>query len=680
MSCWQPSRVRRLTVDRALLALGVIVLASTVVRFALSRGVAAPWIAPDEQLYGILGRSLVDGDGLRVLGHSVPYYSTLYPLLVGIPFLWSDVAGGVADVQALQALVMSATAIPVFLWARPIAGPRWALVAACLSVLIPGLVYSGLFMSEALYYPLATLAAFALARCLERPTLTRQALLLGALGLALATRLQAIGFAGVVIVAVALLALGERSRDSIRRMLPTLTLLGAGALAYVGSRAFSGGGQLLGGYSTLGAARSYSVADVAQSLAWQTGALTLVTVGIPLIGLGVLAWRLLAGREDVPGVRALVATAVAYLTVTLVEVSAFASRFVEHVTERQLLSILPPVFVAFVVWLHRGAPRPQPLTSAITFVFAASALLLPLNRVTAPAAYADAPSMIPLERLSHHLSLTTFQTLYALGAGIVLLLGVLLPRRAAPALAAIVALVLASGSLAASTQIRDRSKIERSRTFAGASPRWIDASGADGVMLLLTGQRQWPGSWEMLFWNHSIARVVRLPGVLSPGAFPQLVARTRPDGRLVTRDGTLVDAAFMAAPNAVSIVGDPVASLPTSFEQTGMTLWRVRRPLRISARVIGLKPNGDIYGGQTAKVRVFACGPGNLELTLLGKQGLDTRVAVDGRVVVEHRIPPVGVWRPSVPAPSAADGTGTCVYKIESDGLIGSTRVEFVRR
>jgi hypothetical protein len=672
--------VRRLTADRSLLALGAILVASTVVRFVFSRGVAAPWIAPDEQLYGILGRSLVDGHGLRVLGHSVAYYSTLYPLLVGIPFLWSDAAGAVTDVQALQALVMSATAIPVFVWARPLAGSRWALVAACLTILIPGLVYSGLFMSEALYYPLATLAAFALARCLERPTLTRQALLLGALGLALATRLQAIGFAGVVIVAVALLALGERSRESIRRMIPTLTLLGTGALVYVGSRAFSGGGQLLGGYSTLGAARSYSVADMAQSLAWQTGALTLVTVGIPLIALGVLAWHLLVGRENVPGVRALVATAVAYLTVTLVEVSAFASRFVEHVTERQLLSILPPVFVAFVVWLHRGAPRPQPLTSAITFVLAASALLLPLNRVTAPAAYADAPSMIPLERLSHHLSLSTFQALYALGAGIVLLLGVLLPRRAAPALAAIVALVLASVSLAASTQIRDRSKIERTRTFAGASPRWIDASGANEVMLLLTGQRLWPGSWEMLFWNHSIARVVRLPGVLSPGAFPQVVAHTRPDGRLVARDGSLVDAAFVAAPNAVSIVGDSVASLPTSFEQTGMTLWRVHPPLRISARVIGFKPNGDIYGAQTAKVRVFACGPGDLEPTLLGKQGLETRIAVDGRVVLAHRIPPDGVWRPSIPAPPGANGKGTCVYKIESDGLIGSTRVEFVRR
>ena len=91
---------RRPTVDYALLALGAIVLVSTIARFLLSRGVAAPWIAPDEQLYGLLGRSLVAGDGLRILGGAVPYYSLLYPLFVGLPFIWSDVAGGVAWVQA----------------------------------------------------------------------------------------------------------------------------------------------------------------------------------------------------------------------------------------------------------------------------------------------------------------------------------------------------------------------------------------------------------------------------------------------------------------------------------------------------------------------------------------------------------------------------------------------------
>lgn len=663
-----------------MLALGALVLASTVARFALSRGVAAPWIAPDEQLYGLLGRSLVAGDGLRVLGEPVPYYSLLYPLFVGLPFIWGELAGAVTGVQALQALLMSATAAPAYLWARPVAGPRWALLAAGLTVLIPGLAYSGLFMSEALYYPVATAAAWALATCLRDPTLARQGLLLGAIGLALATRLQAVGFAVVIVVALVLLAAAERSTTPLRRMLPTLGVLGAVGVAWVGSRIALGGvGELLGAYAPLARAGEYSVADVAQSLAWQTGALGLLTIGVPLVALGVLTWGALRGREADPRVRALVATAVAYGAVTVVEVGAFASRFVEHVTERQLLSVVPPVFVAFAVWLHRGLPRPQPVTSLVTLAVAASTLLLPLDRVTAPAAYADSPSMIPLERLRSRLGEDTFEAVYVGAAALVLLLAVLLPRRVAPALAGIVALALAAGSLVASFEVRERSQTERERTFAGVRADWIDASGARDVTLLLTNERFWPSAWETLFWNPSITKVVRLPKTENPGAVPQDVAAPQADGGLSTRSGELVAARYLAAPTGVAIVGERVAELPASFEQPGMALWRVTSRLKLSHRVVGLRPDGDLHGGEVAVIRVFACGPGRLELTVLGKQGLPTRVLVGGAVAAARAVPPGVVWRPSIRVPASADGSNVCVYRLETDGLIGTTRVEFVR-
>ena len=106
---------------------------------------------------------------------------------------------------------MSATAIPVFLWARPLAGARLALFAATLTVLIPGLAYSALLMSEALYYPVAVVALWALAACLRDPTLSRQLLFVAALGVAVATRLQAVGFVAALVVALAILAVAERS-------------------------------------------------------------------------------------------------------------------------------------------------------------------------------------------------------------------------------------------------------------------------------------------------------------------------------------------------------------------------------------------------------------------------------------------------------------------------------------
>jgi hypothetical protein len=666
--------------DRALLALGALVALSTGLRFALSRGVDAPWIAPDEQLYGLLGRSLVSGDGLTLLGQPVAYYSLLYPLLVGLPFVWANLEDGVRAVQFMQALLMSLTAVPVFLWARPLAGRRWAIGAAALTVLIPGLAYSGLLMSEALYYLVATVAVWALAVCLATPTRGHQLWLLAAVGVAFATRLQAVGLAGTIVVALGLLAVAERSLAPFRRLALTLAILGVGGAVWVAVRVHAGGiGQLLGAYAPLTEAGKYSVGDIAQSLVWETGAVALVTVAVPLVGLGILAWETLRGAEPEPAARALVASALSYAVVTLILVGAFASRFVEHVTERQLLSVAPPVFVAFAVWLHRGAPRPQPATSVVAFVVAAAALLLPLDRVTTPAAYADSPSVIPLELLSHHLHKSSLEGLYAGVLALLLLAAVLLPRRAMPAVALVVAFALGAGSVIASREIRDRSQVERARTFSGVPVDWVDAAGEQDVGLLVTGQRLWPSTWELLFWNDSIRTVVRLRGAESPGIVPQEVATIRPDGRLETAPGADPTVAAIAAPSGTSIVGDELATLPASFEQAGMSLWRVDPPLRVSRRVLGVKPNGDLYGGSTARVVVFGCGPGELQLTLLGKEGKPTRILWGDRVLAERAIPPGAVWRPAVEAPAAATSGGRCVFRIQTDGLVGSTRIEYVR-
>jgi hypothetical protein len=608
----------------------------------------------------------------------VPYYSFVYPLVVGLPFLGTSLADAVTGVQALQALLMSVTAVPVFLWARPVAGPRWALGAAALSVLIPGLVYSGLLMSEALYYPVATVAAWALASCLLKPTIARQAILLGAIGLALATRLQAVGFVGVLIVALGLQALFERSPAPFRRLRPTLVALGGAALLWIAVRIALGGvGELLGAYAPLSEAGSYSVVDVARSIAWHTGSLALLTIAVPLVALGVLTWEAAKRREDDDRVRALLATALAYLVVTVLEVSAFASRFVDHVTERQLLSVAPPVFVVFAVWLQRGLPRPQPVTSVVALAVAAPTILLPLDRVATPATAPDAPSMIPLEQLRRHLSESSFEALYAGAVALILAFAVLVPRRAGAVLAAVVAIAFVAGSLSASREIEHRSRLERDSTFSGVDPSWIDAAGARDATLLVTGNRFWPAAWQELFWNESIGTVARIRGAESPGLIPQVVVSPGPDGRLLTSAGDAIEALYLAAPAGVTVVGDRVAEVPASEEQPGIVLWRAEPPTRLSQRVTGIRPNGDLHGGEKARIRVFSCGPGRLELTLLGKEGLATRILAGGAVAAERAVPPAVVWRPSIPV-ARAGPDGTCAFVLESDGLVGSTRIEWV--
>src|SRR3954451_12937033 len=50
------------------IVLGALVLLSTGLRVWASRGVATPWIAPDEQIYGLLGQGLYRDGGLTILG------------------------------------------------------------------------------------------------------------------------------------------------------------------------------------------------------------------------------------------------------------------------------------------------------------------------------------------------------------------------------------------------------------------------------------------------------------------------------------------------------------------------------------------------------------------------------------------------------------------------------------
>jgi hypothetical protein len=284
--------------------------------------------------------------------------------------------------------------------------------------------------------------------------------------------------------------------------------------------------------------------------------------------------------------------------------------------------------------------------------------------------------MIALERLRSVVTESTFQTLYAVSAAVMLALAVFLPRRLAPLLVALVAAAFIGGSIVASDEIADRSQLEHDRTFAGAAPDWIDASGATNVMLLLTGDRFWPSAWQEVFWNDSIHDVARIRGAESPGLMPQYVFTPTPDGKIQTPGSEAL--AYLAAPANVTVAGDRAAEVPGTEDQPGIALWRVEQPLRLEQRVTGIRPNGDLHGGESARVRVFGCGPGRLELTLLGKQGLPTRVLLDGKVVAERSIPPDGVWRPSVPGPAGPDGTGNCVFTLQTDGLIGSTRVEWV--
>ncbi len=81
---------------RTALPIVALVSVSAVLRIAASRSLEAPWIAPDEMIYGLLGRSLWETGQGTLLGEPAPFYGG-YPLLVGLPLHLLDVAEAVAD-------------------------------------------------------------------------------------------------------------------------------------------------------------------------------------------------------------------------------------------------------------------------------------------------------------------------------------------------------------------------------------------------------------------------------------------------------------------------------------------------------------------------------------------------------------------------------------------------------
>ena len=207
---------------------------------------------------------------------------------------------------------------------------------------------------------------------------------------------------------------------------------------------------------------------------------------------------------------------------------------------------------------------------------------------------------------------------------------------------------------------------------------WIDASGANDATLLLTGDRFWPSAWQELFWNESIRQVARVRGAESPGLIPQVLVSPRADGQLETAAGTTLDPDYLAAPPTSR---SPASVSPTCRER------RTSRESRSGGRSIPCASGSASPGsGRTATStaasprgsRCSRAGRDGSSSRSSGKQGLPTRVLLDGQVVAERAIPPGRVWRPSIAAPASADGTGACVFELQTDGLIGSTRVEWV--
>ncbi len=631
-------------------------------------------------VYGLIGRSFWETGRLGLLGGSAPFFG-LYPVLAGLPEAVFGTATGIAVVQVAQSVVASLAAAVVFAWTRPAAGARWALTAAVLTSLLPAAVYSGLLMTESVFLLTATLALWAMARALVEPTVSRQAVVLATCLLATSTRLQGVVLLPISLTAIGLAALFGRDIGLVRRFTPMLIAIAAFGLVVLGFELLTTGSAA----SPLGA---YGVTvsggyDLQATVSWvlrHAGDLFLVVLGAPLIAMLLLAYEAVRGRERDPQVLALVAVALSASVWFTLQVGIFASRFVGHLAERNLIVAVPPLLVCFVVWLSGGPPRPQPAASIIAAVAAIPAVLLPVRTLSTPYAAPDAFMTIPLSRLLGLTSPVAFEFIWVAAVITITALTLCIPRRAAPLLAALVGAAFAVTSVLAVQEIDKRARVDRVAFFGTESPSWVNeaATSAD-VLYLYDGNPFWNAVWEYAYWNDRIRWIAKLPSP-TPGPIPNASeASPRPDGRLLDKGGHPLPAREVLASTAFTLVGIATAeSHQEGVGQAGLRLWRTPGPPQLSTVTVGLRPNGDI--SEPVTILVYACGPGRLELTLIGKDGTPVVISVDGAPKRRVAVAAGTVWTGSVPAPTSATGKTTCTYQLRSAGLVGSTQIGFVRR
>jgi hypothetical protein len=575
--------------------LGLVVGVAFVLLALLALGAPGPRIFPDEIIYMDAAASVAGGDGLSVRGGDYGY-GPLYPILVA-PLVWlgGDRETAFVLAQLLNALAFALTAVPVFLLARRVAGPGLALVAAVLSILVPSSVYAAGVLTESVAYLAFAGALLAVVRAVEEPSVTRQLVALGSIGVAGSIRTQFLVLvpvlAATLIWAALLLPGGARPAW---RLWPTAAVLAGGLVAVL---ALLAGGRsaadLLGSYGVLW--ESYDVGDLARWFVDHLGLLVLYVAVVPAVVAPVelARWWREARRGSRSHAGLVTLFGAANLGVIAV-VAAFASTpyAVSGLHDRSMFYVAPLWFVAFAGWLDSGMARPV----AGIAVGAVGALLL----------VAQLPYHFVDDILWEMLAFEPWQFVERgnpagtpfsgreamLGWVLVgILAAAFVPRASRWAIVALAGAMLAfTGSLAWAHGREGARSVEETALVAAERKNWVDAAvpaGADVLLLrvpsacrddvALSAQRVTEFFNDSLGPGASIGPSDRLAPPSTPAAFR--------DGALVsTETGAPLAARYVVVREGVVLDGTRMVA----GTQAPLAVWDVGGAVRLARPIRGL--------------------------------------------------------------------------------------------
>lgn len=664
--------------------LAALILVSAALRLALGKPHPAPWIFGDEMVYANLAENFADTGSFAFRNSpGLHGYALGYPLLISPAYaVFDDLAHAFAAAKAINSLVMSLAAIPVFLIARRLVSSWLALLAAGLSLAIPSMLYTGTIMTENAFYPAFCACAFAFLAVLERPTLWRQLSALALVGLAFLIRAQAAALVPAFVTAIVLACLVEarlegrlRARDLLRRLdafrVTWVALAGAVVLAF-GFELVRGRSpaDVLGAYGVL-AERHYSLTSVAHWFVLHAAELDLYLGILPFAALIAVAAEALSRAPLGRPLRLFGVLALSLSVWMTLVVAATASYFatadgVGRIEERNLFHLAPLFLIALVAWIDRGLPRAWPAAGLAAVLAGGLPGAIPYITYANLGALSDTLVMIPLWNLLYfrHVeadSLPGLITVCTLAAGALFLFW---PRRLALVPAALVLGWLILLQVPVERQINDTSHGLLAQGLL-ARRSWIDdaVGGKAQVAALWTGNASPMVVFQNEFFNRSVHPVyafVSAPPLSNPIAQTSVTV-DQETGTIEGPDGRSVRTEYALADRSVDLAGSEVASDPVLH--TG--LYRVGGDLRLAGQLSGVYP--DAWIGAEATYTRWRCRGGSLRVTVASWPGLFEKaqtVAVEAgnRVVGKVRVPPSGVGR-SVSVP-LSPSQGRCVLRL----------------
>jgi hypothetical protein len=532
-----------------------IVVASFFGRLIAAAGRPVPHYLPDEYIYPSIARSFAEHGRPMIRGVGVHFPALLDPLVTAPVWLvTNDPVRAYGITQGMHAAFLSLAAIPAYLVCKRLGLARALAVAvAALAVAVPDGVYASSMLADPLAYPLV-LTTIYLGICLvERSTFGLQVAFAISSALTVLARVQ---YAVVPLAVLGAELVADRGRilTSLRRVWLALVLLvvpPAALFATLGSQ------RVLGVYSHGDHALHpgslvHWVAREAMLLAYASG---WVLVPGALAGLALAVVR--------PFRRAELAFAVTTLLLggaLLLEAAQIADTDSQRFQERYLFALVPLLAVAFGLYVKRGLPWRVPvgLCSAALLLLAAR---VPLSGYAAAHNKDDSPTLWAVLRFEALVSVGNGALAVALVAAALSTVAALAAFRKLPAAIAVVAALAACCALSAGASSYDHLSSTSLRHSLNPDLRWVDRARLGPVDLLAPPGARKEQSWEQLFWNTSVRRLLLL-GSPPLDQFDTKIVRVAPDGRI------LVDGRADRRPLLVQTYASTV-------QMTGVT--RVRR-------------------------------------------------------------------------------------------------------